>query len=342
MRLLAWGECHHQMWGVPYRLSGFWMFGTSTSKQKRANSHSGMIWFATWSSKPRCASSFWQQMRITILYYKTFEGHPRSSWLHLLGEPFLTHKPHFFEPLFLNPRSFFLTPPPSLEAFGGLSGRLWRAGSALVPWLGWSFHGGFMETWGPNPQLGFLHDLTSNQHRLFHCIQWQRCVFPTKTKNTLPGWRVLNPKLKFIPKISKMILSFLGTIFSGAMLVSTRYPHVYQVMLMPSWWPSHIQMIYQYPNVYPKTIIPSPSHYSPGNEHIPPEPGVKENHLQKCVGRGYISCQEGNKSGWINQKFPAPFFRRFHLWIGHTKWSSFLPRKIWRHFWRFQVQVGWD
>ncbi len=22
------GKCHHQMWGVPYRLSGFWMFGT--------------------------------------------------------------------------------------------------------------------------------------------------------------------------------------------------------------------------------------------------------------------------------------------------------------------------
>ena len=65
------GKCHHQMWGVPYRLSGFWMFGTSTSKQKHAiyiNLHCGMIWFATWSSKPRCASSFWQQMQITIKF----------------------------------------------------------------------------------------------------------------------------------------------------------------------------------------------------------------------------------------------------------------------------------
>ena len=33
-KLLVWGKCHHQMWGVPYRLSGFWMFSTSTSKQK--------------------------------------------------------------------------------------------------------------------------------------------------------------------------------------------------------------------------------------------------------------------------------------------------------------------
>ena len=35
-KLFVWGKCHHQMWGVPYRLSGFWMFGTSTSKQKHA------------------------------------------------------------------------------------------------------------------------------------------------------------------------------------------------------------------------------------------------------------------------------------------------------------------
>ena len=33
-KLLAWGICHHQKWLVPYRLSGFCMFGTSTSKQK--------------------------------------------------------------------------------------------------------------------------------------------------------------------------------------------------------------------------------------------------------------------------------------------------------------------
>ena len=35
-KLLVWGKCHHQMWGAPYRLSGFWMFRASTSKQKHA------------------------------------------------------------------------------------------------------------------------------------------------------------------------------------------------------------------------------------------------------------------------------------------------------------------
>ena len=69
-KLLVWGICLHQMWGVPYRLSGFWMFRASTSKQKHA------IYSVGWSdllhdrelqeSKPRCASSFWQQMQIYI------------------------------------------------------------------------------------------------------------------------------------------------------------------------------------------------------------------------------------------------------------------------------------
>ena len=46
------------------------------------------------------------------------------------------------------------------------------------------------------------------------------------------------------------------TWFSGAMLVTGRvYPHVYVVI--PSWLPSRLQTIYQYPNVYLKTIIPS-------------------------------------------------------------------------------------
>ena len=30
-KLLVWGKCHHQMWGVPYRLSGFGMFMYFTS-----------------------------------------------------------------------------------------------------------------------------------------------------------------------------------------------------------------------------------------------------------------------------------------------------------------------
>ena len=74
-KLLVWGKCHHQMWGVPYRLSGFWMFRASTSKQKHAIYSVG--WFDLLhdrelpESKPRCASSFWQQMQITIKYSNT-------------------------------------------------------------------------------------------------------------------------------------------------------------------------------------------------------------------------------------------------------------------------------
>ena len=63
-KLFVWGKCHHQM--------GFWMFRTSTSKQKHAIYSVG--WFdllhdrELQESKPRCASSFWQQMQIIIRY----------------------------------------------------------------------------------------------------------------------------------------------------------------------------------------------------------------------------------------------------------------------------------
>lgn len=35
--------------------------------------------------------------------------------------------------------------------------------------------------------------------------------------------------------------------------------------------------------------------YPPGNQHIPP--GRKENHAQKCLGRGYVRSQQGRYIG---------------------------------------------
>ena len=49
--------------------------------------------------------------------------------------------------------------------------------------------------------------------------------------------------------------------------------------------------------VYPNTQ--SKGSYPPGNWHIPP--GGKENHLQKCLGRGYVSSLEGMFSDFFGR-----------------------------------------
>ena len=54
--------------GGPYRLSGFWMFRASTSKQKHATYSDLLNDRELKDSKPRCASSFWQQMQIIKKY----------------------------------------------------------------------------------------------------------------------------------------------------------------------------------------------------------------------------------------------------------------------------------
>ena len=64
-----------------------------------------------------------------------------------------------------------------------------------------------------------------------------------------------------------------------------------------------------------------PTVYPPGNYHIPP--GAKKNNLQKCLGMGYVSSQEGtcffsasrvflfneNKPIWMGMFYLAPSFK---------------------------------
>ena len=64
-----------------------------------------------------------------------------------------------------------------------------------------------------------------------------------------------------------------------------------------------------------------PTVYPPGNYHIPP--GAKKNNLQKCLGMGYVSSQEGtcfssascvflfneNKPIWMGMFYLAPSFQ---------------------------------
>ena len=75
-KLLVWGKCHHQMWGVHHRLSGFWMFSTSTSRET-SNLKCGIIWFATWSriagEHAQMRELLWQQKEITLKISKIFE-----------------------------------------------------------------------------------------------------------------------------------------------------------------------------------------------------------------------------------------------------------------------------
>ena len=54
--------------GGPLSVIRVWDVRDINIKAGACNLHCGMIWFATWSSKPRCASSSWQQMQITIKY----------------------------------------------------------------------------------------------------------------------------------------------------------------------------------------------------------------------------------------------------------------------------------
>lgn len=126
----------------------------------------------------------------------------RSSWLHLLGEPFLTHKPHFFEPLFLNPRSFFLTPPP-------IPGSLWRTqwkameswerlGSVIGVIISRRFDGNLRAkppAWlSPWPDFQPASSLP---------LPPMTAMWFLQQKNTLPGWRALNPKLSVYQKYPK-------------------------------------------------------------------------------------------------------------------------------------------
>ena len=66
-KLLVWGNVITKC-GGPLSVIRVLDVRDINIKAGACNLHSGMIWFATWSSKPRCASSSWQQMQITIKY----------------------------------------------------------------------------------------------------------------------------------------------------------------------------------------------------------------------------------------------------------------------------------
>ena len=94
------------------------------------------------------------------------------------------------------------------------------------------------------------------------------------------------------------------------------------------------------------TFPPKQYGYTPGNSHIPPE--EKENHLQNCLGKRYVSSLEGIVSEFgrvcvvLTSKEVAKFWPKFHVGLvpeGSNEWLKLKYSETMNHMFCNQYQI---